>query len=165
MATWITYMDSPLGKLRLESDGSVLTGLWFTEEIEPDTNKNRECEKALSVFDETKHWLELYFEGKVPDFMPPLKAEGTAFQKEVWEILKTIPYGKTMSYGDIAKILAARRGIRRMAAQAVGGAVGKNPISILIPCHRVIGQDGTLVGYGGGLDKKVWLLKREGIIL
>lgn len=126
---------------------------------------DREAKGAnLSVFAQTKHWLDDYFAGKVPGELPPISLQGTAFQKEVWDILLTIPYGKTMSYGEIAAILAGRRGISRMSAQAVGGAVGKNPVGILVPCHRVIGTDGSLTGYAGGLDKKEYLLKLEGIL-
>ena len=117
--------------------------------------------ELLPVFRQTEKWLRIYFEGKDPGFLPPVKLEGSAFGKEVWEILRTIPYGRTMSYGEIAKIMAERRGIPRMAAQAVGGAVGKNPVSLIVPCHRVIGTDGSLVGYGGGLDRKKQLLELE----
>ena len=108
-------------------------------------------------------WLDLYFAGKEPHFMPALSPDGTAFQQAVWEILRTIPYGETTTYGAIAKRLEKNTG-KRMSAQAVGGAVGRNPISILIPCHRVIGADGGLTGYAGGLDKKEYLLGLEGII-
>ena len=113
---------------------------------------------------QTKHWLDVYFSGKEPDCTVPFHFNGTTFQNEVWNILCTIPYGKTMTYGEIAKRIAAKRGIPRMAAQAVGGAVGHNEISIIVPCHRVIGTDGSLTGYAGGLDKKIKLLTLEGIL-
>ena len=112
----------------------------------------------------TALWLDEYFSGKIPDFLPPIKYNGTDFQKIVWDELLKIPYGKTVSYGELAKVVALKRGKAKMSAQAIGGAVGSNPICILIPCHRVIGKDGSLVGYGEGLDKKVMLLKLEGVI-
>ena len=141
----------------MESDGTALTGLWFADSA----NICEDAGELLPVFRQTEKWLRIYFEGKDPGFLPPVKLEGSAFGKEVWEILRTIPYGRTMSYGEIAKIMAERRGIPRMAAQAVGGAVGKNPVSLIVPCHRVIGTDGSLVGYGGGLDRKKQLLELE----
>ncbi|MGN0733289.1 MAG: methylated-DNA--[protein]-cysteine S-methyltransferase [Emergencia sp.] len=116
----------------------------------------------LPVFEQTRRWLDIYFEGREPDFTPPLHLIGTDFRKEVWDILKQIPYGQTKTYGEIAEELAARRGIRRMSAQAVGGAVGHNNISIIVPCHRVIGADGSLTGYAGGTDIKAELLRLEG---
>ena len=109
----------------------------------------------------TREWLDLYFLGKAPDFMPPFSVSGTKFRKEVWELLLQIPYGQTTTYGELAKKLAARRNIARMSAQAVGSAVGHNPVSILIPCHRVIGSDGSLTGYAGGIEKKAALLALE----
>ena len=111
----------------------------------------------LPVFDETRRWLDLYIAaGEKPDSIPPLAPLGTPFQQRVWKILLTIPYGKTMSYGDIACLVSPT-----MSAQAVGGAVGRNPIAIIIPCHRVIGADGSLTGYGGGLERKRWMLELE----
>ena len=120
-----------------------------------------EKEKQLPIFEETIRWLDLYFAGHDPAFTPKLKMNTTPFRKLVWEIMLTIPYGKTMSYGEIARKIEEIRGIPKMSAQAVGQAVGSNAISLIIPCHRVIGTDGSLTGYGGGLDKKVWLLKLE----
>ena len=133
--------------------------------------------KELPVFEQTKKWLDIYFGGKNPDFMPPLAMKTTPFRKEVWEILLTIPYGKTMTYGEIAKQISSQRQIQdmqknagenggrnekvHMSAQAVGQAVGHNSISILIPCHRVVGSDGSLTGYAGGIEKKVQLLTLE----
>lgn len=118
-------------------------------------------QKELPIFDETCRWLDIYFSGKEPDFTPPLSMRTTPFRKAVWEIMLTIPYGQTMTYGEIAGIIAEQRGIDRMSAQAVGGAVGHNSISLIIPCHRVIGTDGSLTGYAGGIDKKTQLLAME----
>ena len=155
----VAYYDSPLGTITLESDGESLTGLWFDEE------RSRPEEPDLPVFEQTAKWLDLYFSGKKPDFTPPLKMIGTPFRKTVWKILLTIPYGRTMTYGEIAALIAKRQGLPRMSAQAVGGAVGHNPVSLIVPCHRVIGAANALVGYGGGLDRKIRLLALEGIDL
>lgn len=161
MAYLHTY-ESPVGKLTLVSDGVALTGLWFDRQKYFD-RMHPVCyeEKELPIFAQADRWLVLYFSGEVPDFLPPLAPEGTPFRKAVWEILLTIPYGKTMTYGEIAREMAKQRGISRMAAQAVGGAVGHNPISLMIPCHRVIGADGSLTGFGGGLAVKEKLLRME----
>ena len=153
---------SPLGDMLLAADEVGLTGLWFVGQKYFARSLDREREeKDLPIFAEARRWLDIYFTGKMPDFMPPLHLTGTAFQNEVWEILCTIPYGKTMTYGEIARRLAAKRGIGRMSAQAVGGAVSHNPISIIIPCHRVVGTNGSLTGYAGGIDKKIKLLTLE----
>ena len=158
------FYKSPLGGITMASDGTALTGLWFdgqkyfAEGIEPDAE-----EKKLPVFDETVRWLDIYFGGRRPDFTPPLNLEGTAFRKEVWQLLLQIPYGETITYGELAAQLAAHNGLKQMSAQAVGGAVGHNPISIIVPCHRVVGTCGSLTGYAGGLAKKLALLKLEGI--
>ena len=158
--TYTTYYFSPLGKIILVSDGAALTELDFAEGV-PAASAVR-TQKDLPVFEEVSRWLDLYFSGRDPDALPPLAPHGTAFQQAVWNILRGIPYGTTMTYGRIAAHIAAARG-GRMSAQAVGGAVGRNPISILIPCHRVIGTDGSLTGYAGGLDKKEALLRLEGV--
>lgn len=156
---YTAHYTSPLGGITLESDGIALTGLYFDGERDfPDLSGAQK--KNLPVFGEVMRWLELYFAGKEPDFSPALNPTGTAFQMLVWAILQTIPYGGTTTYGAIAKRLEKSTG-KRMSAQAVGGAVGRNPISILIPCHRVIGADGSLTGYAGGLDKKEYLLGLE----
>ena len=153
---------SPLGGITMASDGEYLTGLWFDgQKYFADTLKTQCEEKDLDVFRRTNRWLDIYFSGKEPDFTPPLRMRGTEFRQEVWQILLTIPFGKTMTYGEIAKILADRRGTDSISAQAVGGAVGHNPISLIIPCHRVIGTNGALTGYAGGLKKKAWLLDME----
>ena len=139
-------------------DGDVLTGLKFEERDGPP----RPDESAeLPVFAQTKRWLEAYFSGEIPDFTPPLRIDSTPFCKRVCEILLTIPYGGTETYGAIAETIARERGIPRMAAQAVGGAVHRNPIAIIVPCHRVVGAGGALVGYGGGLGRKSALLEIE----
>jgi len=158
----IHHYTSPIGELTLVSDGEALIGLMFggREEFSALGSKG-----ALPIFAETCRWLDTYFGGGVPDFTPALKLNATPFRVAVYDILLTIPYGQTMTYGEIANILAKQRGIQRMSAQAVGGAVGHNPIPIIVPCHRVIGADGSLTGYAGGLDKKTELLKLEKISL
>lgn len=154
--------DSPVGRLTLVSEGESLTGLWFDRQKYFDRMHPAYYEeKELPVFAQADRWLALYFSGREPDFLPPLAPEGTPFRKAVWEILLTIPYGKTMSYKEIAGIMAKQRGVPKMAAQAVGGAVGHNPISLMIPCHRVVGADGSLTGFGGGLAVKEKLLRME----
>ena len=150
---------SPLGRILLSGDGERLTGLWF--EGQKDVPEGLGPEKQLPVFDSACRWLNLYFDGERPDFLPPLMPRGTAFQRAVWDILLAIPYGGTITYGQIARTLARDMGKPRMSAQAVGGAVGRNPISIIIPCHRVVGADGGLTGYAGGLERKAALLALE----
>lgn len=158
----IWHYESPLGGITLGSDGKALTDLWFDgQEHYAVTLPSQAEHRRLPVFDETCRWLDIYFSGRAPDFTPELVLHGTPFRKAVWDILLTIPFGKTMSYGEIAEILARQRGISRMSAQAVGGAVGHNPVSIIVPCHRVIGADGSLTGYAGGLERKARLLEIE----
>ena len=153
---------SPLGNISLASNGETLTGLWFDgQKYFPHNLISESIEAELPIFTQTCNWLDIYFSGKIPDFNPPIILNTTPFRKAVYEILFTIPYGQTMTYGEIANILAKQKSIQRMSAQAVGGAVGHNPISIIIPCHRVVGADGSLTGYAGGLDKKIALLKLE----
>lgn len=153
---------SPLGNILLAADETGLTGLWFEGQKYFALCLHEENEeKELPVFEQAKKWLDIYFSGKEPDIKLPLHFTGTEFQNEVWEILCGIPYGQTLTYGDIAKRLAEKRGRERMSARAVGGAVGRNAISIIVPCHRVVGSDGSLTGYAGGLDKKIALLKLE----
>lgn len=120
------------------------------------------------MFGQTVRWLDIYFSGRDPGFTPQLFLEGSSFRREVWDILLTIPYGRTMTYGQIAGIIAEQRGLDRMSAQAVGGAVGHNPVSLIVPCHRVVGADGSLTGYAGGIGRKAKLLtveKAEGIFI
>ena len=155
---YIGHYDSPLGGITLSSDGEALTGLWFDGQKYFAAALDREHEeKALPIFGETAQWLDCYFSGKKPGFTPKLNPRGTAFRRAVWDVLLTIPYGQTATYGKIGRKLGLSRG----AAQAVGGAVGHNPISLIIPCHRVVGADGSLTGYAGGLDKKRRLLEME----
>ena len=170
---------SPLGEMTMASDGRALTALFFQgqkyaeidisdeENTADDTAEHSEAGErageggARAVFDRTLEWLDIYFAGRDPSFAPPLSIKGTPFQEAVWEILRKIPYGTVITYGEIARQIAGKRGVRRMSAQAVGGAVGRNPVAIIVPCHRVIGSDGSLTGYAGGLDRKEKLLKLE----
>ncbi|MCM1049594.1 MAG: methylated-DNA--[protein]-cysteine S-methyltransferase [Clostridiales bacterium] len=154
--------ESPLGSIMLAADEIGLTGLWFEGQKYFALYLDKEnVEKELPIFEQTKKWLDIYFSGNEPDFKPPLHFTGSAFQNEVWEILYQIPYGQTTTYGAIAKQLAKKKGLARMSAQAVGGAVAHNEISIIVPCHRVVGANGSLTGYAGGIDKKIALLKME----
>ncbi|MBQ9032136.1 MAG: methylated-DNA--[Parasporobacterium sp.] len=160
---YIQYYQSPLGGITMASHGVALTGLWFDgQKYYMEGMKAPWEEKTLPVFDEAVRWLDLYFSGKNPGFLPPLALQTTKFRKTVWEILLTIPFGQTRTYGQIAQQTAGRLGLARMSAQAVGGAIGHNAISLMIPCHRVIGANGALTGYAGGLDKKQKLLELEG---
>lgn len=153
---------SPAGKMLLAADEAGLTGLWFEGQKYFAYGLPGGCvPKELPVFGQAKRWLELYFSGKRPDFTVPLHWTGTAFQEEVWELLLGIPYGETRTYGALAKELAAKKGLPHLSAQAVGGAVGHNKISIIVPCHRVVGANGSLTGYAGGIDKKRMLLALE----
>lgn len=158
--TYTYHYNSPLGGITLASDGVALTGLWFDgQKYFGDTLSAPYEEKFLSIFGQTVHWLDIYFSGKSPDFTPPLLMQTTPFRKEVWKILLTIPYGQTTTYGEIANKLITQNG--KMSAQAIGSAVGHNSISIIIPCHRVVGSNGNLTGYAGGIDKKLKLLMLE----
>lgn len=160
---YIHLCRSPLGPITLSGDGEALTGLWFQgQKYFGSTLSGREEEGSLPVFDRTEEWLELYFSGRDPGFLPPLRPQGTPFRRAVWELLLTIPYGQTVTYGQLAQELAGRTGRGSMSARAVGGAVGRNPISLLIPCHRVLGAAGSLTGYAGGTDRKLRLLELEG---
>lgn len=158
----ISHYQSPLGKMLLSADDIGLTGLWFEKQkyYAKSLDKGHQ-EKETSLIKQVKTWLDIYFSGVKPNFKIPLHCIGTEFQKEVWEILCKIPYGETITYGEIAKQLATKRGLARMSAQAVGGAVGHNKIAIIIPCHRVIGAKGNLTGYAAGIDKKIKLLNLE----
>lgn len=160
------HYESPLGGILLAADENGLTGLWFDGEKYYADNLAAEHEaRDTQALGAAKRWLDVYFAGKEPDFLPPLHPIGSAFRQEVWQLLLEIPYGQTTTYGALARRLAERRGLRHMSAQAVGGAVGHNEISILIPCHRVVGTSGSLTGYAGGIDKKLSLLRLEQVDL
>lgn len=167
---YYTTHDSPIGKTVLMSDGTHLTGLYFLNENSEENSKyvpdisKFQLESELQIFHDAARWLDIYFGGGVPDFTPDIKLSGTDFQKTVWEELLKIPYGETVCYSDIAKKIAHRKNIQTMSSQAVGGAVGRNPISIIVPCHRVMGKDGSLTGYAGGLWRKEYLLKLEKVL-
>lgn len=161
---FVSHYDSPLGGIALESDGEALTGLRFDgQRYHAYVFSGEREEKELPVFEQTKKWLDVYFSGSDPGFMPPLRLDGTPFRLAVWEILRAIPYGRTLTYGSIARLVAEKTGVGKMSAQAVGGAVGRNPVAIIIPCHRVVGADGSLTGYAAGVDKKRRLLELEGL--
>ncbi len=156
------FIQTPLGEVRLRSDGEFLTGLWFVGQVDDAKDVNDiEIQDDLPIFGQVESWLESYFSGKKTPIMIPLQPKGTIFQERVWQILQEIPYGKTMTYGEIAQIIAKEKGVTTFSAQAVGQAVGKNPISILVPCHRVVGKNGALTGYAGGIQRKEELLNIE----
>lgn len=160
---WFYETPANFSNMLMNSDGEYLTGLWFVGSR--DAKKHVEdCEETdLPIFRETTKWLDVYFDGKVPSFTPAYKIENlTSFRKDVIDIMNQIPYGEIVTYGDIATQIARERGLKKMSAQAVGGAVGWNPICIIIPCHRVVGANGSLTGYGGGIENKILLLQLEG---
>ncbi len=163
---YLCYYNSPVGRLLMTSDGESLTGLWLEKQKYYAATLSEEGEENanLPVFVKTGEWLNEYFRKEEPTISDlPLAPQGGEFRQAVWKILCDIPYGKTMTYGEIARKVAAQSGRKTMSARAVGGAVGHNPISIIIPCHRVIGSDGSLTGYAGGTDKKIKLLETEGV--
>lgn len=159
------HHPSPLGEILLAADDEGLTGLWFIE------NQRHRGEGLIAnarehpspFFDETSRWLDIYFSGRDPGFTLTLHLTGSDFRRHVGELLLQIPYGTATTYGDLARTIARERGIEHFSSRAVGGAVGHNPISLIVPCHRVLGSGGQLTGYGGGLERKVALLKLEGI--
>lgn len=163
----VTYMcryttPEEFSDIIMHSDGEVLTGLWFEGSGDSSRHPASCGERDLAIFRETSRWLDVYFSGRDPGFVPAYRiAELTPFRQEVIRIMNTIPFGKTVTYSDIAGQIAKKRGIKRMSAQAVGGAVGWNPICIIIPCHRVVGAKGDLTGYGGGIQNKIALLAHE----
>ncbi len=163
MSNFFNEYLSPLGIIKLESDGEYLTGLWFDKSKDSNKHMVNNEYKNLSIFDETKKWLDIYFSGFNPGFTPKYKVKSTEFQKSVYEIMLKIPYGKTITYSEIAKEIANARGIKKMSAQAIGHAVGANQICIIIPCHRVMGANNNVTGYGGGILNKIKLLEIEGI--
>jgi methylated-DNA-[protein]-cysteine S-methyltransferase len=161
---YVCKIKSPLGLLTASSDGQNITGLWIAgQKYFAKTLGKDVSEQSLPVFEDLRKWLDVYFAGAEPDSMPPLLPRGSPFQKSIWDRLRKIPYGRTTSYGELAKQAESGNKGRHSSARAVGGAVGRNPISILIPCHRVLGKNGSLTGYAGGIAKKTKLLKLEGI--
>ena len=162
MMNYFRRYESPLGLILLSSDGEALTGLWFEGQKHcPSFFSKTAPEKDLHIFAETTDWLNRYFNKIIPDFTPELHPFGTAFQQTVWNLLLSVPYGETVSYGEIAQRTAIRLKRTGMPARAVGSAIGRNPISLIIPCHRVVGSDGSLTGYAGGLERKRKLLELE----
>ena len=160
--TCIQHYRSPLGGILLAADEDGLTGLWFDgQKYYADTLPPDAAEEETPALTAAKRWLDVYFTGRQPTFMPPLHPIGSPFRQAVWQLLLQIPYGQTTTYGALARQLAAGQGLPSVSAQAVGGAVGHNRISILIPCHRVVGTGGSLTGYAGGIDKKIQLLTWE----
>ena len=159
---YISHYASPLGGILLAADDCGLTGLWFEGKKYLARLLDHDHEERNSPeFETTNRGLDVYYSDREPEFDVPLHFTGTAFQNDVWQILCTIPYGQTMTYGQIARRLAAQRAVPSISAQAVGGAVGHNVISIIVPCHRVVGANGSLTGYAGGIDRKMKLLALE----
>lgn len=157
---------SPLGGILIAADEQGLTGLWFdNQKYFADTLPKDAVAQSTSILADAARWLDIYFSGREPDFLPPLHPQGSAFRQAVWALLLQIPYGKTVTYGELSHQIAAQRGLAHMSAQAVGGAVGHNAISIIIPCHRVVGMNGSLTGYAGGIERKVQLLTLEGAFM
>lgn len=160
---YTSLYQSPVGEILLAADEIGVVGIWFKNEkyyaycLSPE---NTPCETP--IIRKLKHWLDIYFSGREPDFTPPIHMIGTPFQIDVWNILRQIPYGKTTTYNEIAAQIARNRGIPHMSAQAVGTAVGKNNINLIVPCHRVVATNNSLAGYAGGIDKKIKFLKLEG---
>ncbi len=152
--------ESPLGRILLAGEGDFLTGLWFDgQKYFPDLPVER---TRTQILRQTENWLDRYFAGEQPESDElPLAPKGSEFQRQVWRLMRRIPYGRTVSYAELSCQTARLRGLEHMSAQAVGGAVGHNPISIIQPCHRVLGSDGSLTGYAGGLKRKAWLLELE----
>ena len=153
----VAYYESPLGKMLLRAENGLLTELRFAE----DEVKENSCE----ALEQTKKWLDIYFSGKIPEFTPAVKLIGTEFQKSVWQLLMEIPYGHTASYGDLAAKIAKQRGLEKMSSRAVGAAAGKNPILLIVPCHRLIGSNGSLTGFAAGIERKRELLRIENSLL
>lgn len=163
---FVSYYTSPVGEILLAADTAGVVGLWFEGEKYYARCLNKEhCTRETPVLCLLKKWLDIYFSGREPDIPLPLRLHGTPFQQEVWRLLQEIPYGTTTTYGALAASIARRHGIPRMSAQAVGSAVGKNNINLVIPCHRVIAADNGLCGYAGGLERKKYFLQLEHALL
>lgn len=158
------HYHSPLGGITAVSEGGALVGLWFDGQKNCAVAPDSACEeKDLPVFRRTDEWLDIYFSGRDPGFTPPLLMRTTEFRAAVWRILLTIPFGATTTYGEIADRIAKEKGVKKISAQAVGNAVGHNPFPLMIPCHRVVGANGNLTGYAGGIERKRKLLEMEGV--
>lgn len=163
---YIQKYKSPLGVITIVSNETQVTGIWFeNSRFFSKALSGKYINQATAAAEQAVHWLDIYFNNKIPDFTPPLLLKGTDFRLTVWKILLDIPYGETVSYGDIAKTVAEKQGIEKMSAQAVGNAVGHNPISIIVPCHRVVGSNGGLTGYSGGIERKKALLDIESNVI
>lgn len=163
---YIQEYNSPLGSITIASDEASVTGIWFeNSRFFSKALSGKYINQATAAAEQAVHWLDIYFNNKIPDFTPPLQLNGTDFRLTVWKILLDIPYGETVSYGDIAKTVAEKQGIAKMSAQAVGNAIGHNPISIIVPCHRVVGSNGSLTGYSGGIERKKALLDIESNVI
>ena len=159
---YISHFSSPLGELLISSDEAGLTGLWFAgQRYFASTLRAEYEENTTPLLQETREWLTLYFSGRDPRFTPPLHLLGSPFRLRVWELLLSVPYGETVTYGELARRLSVLHGTN-VSARAVGGAVGHNPISLVVPCHRVLGAKGSLTGYAGGTERKAALLRLEG---
>ncbi len=161
---YTSYYSSPLGNLLIAADEIGLIGIWFeNQKYFGNCLSGNYIPKELPIFAKTKKWLNLYFSKQNPDFSIPIHFIGTEFQKEVWQIISRIPYGQTTTYGNIARQMSNGRNTSRMSAQAVGNAIGHNPISIIVPCHRILNKRGDLTGYSAGLERKKFLLTLENI--
>ena len=156
----LSFYDSPIGRLFIETAEDALLRISTSPSGFPESSE-RKYDGGGAVLKETYHWLDIYFSGRQPDFTPRLLFAGTSFQRLVWQLLRAIPYGSTLTYGSLAMKVALARGQSRMSAQAVGNACSRNPILLIVPCHRVVGKDGSLVGFASGIDRKCWLLDWE----
>lgn len=160
---YLNAFDSPVGRITVASDGQAVVGLWLEgQKYFAATLREPKERPDVPVLQEARAWLQRYFEGRDPGPVPPMAPRGTAFQQRVWALLLQVPYGQLTTYGQLARQLEAQEG-RRCSARAVGSAVGRNPASIIVPCHRVVGSTGSLTGYAGGVDKKIALLRLEGV--
>ena len=159
------FYDAPYGRYVMAAEDGALTGVWLEGQKYFPSGLPEPSDGESEIFAHTRRWLDAYFAGRQPDVSAlPIAPRGSAFAQSVWQLLLAIPYGQTVTYGELAKRLAEQRGLAQLSAQAVGGAVGHNPISVIIPCHRVLGAKNQLTGYAGGLDVKTFLLKLEGIL-
>ena len=159
------FYAAPYGRYLMAAEDGALTGVWLEGQKHFPSGLPEPSDGESEIFAHTCRWLDAYFAGRQPDVSAlPMAPKGSAFARRVWQLLLEIPYGQTVTYGELAKRLAEQRGLAQLSAQAVGGAVGHNPISIIIPCHRVLGAKNQLTGYAGGLDVKTFLLKLEGVL-